>query len=122
MRGTMLTDAGRLRFFSRVGLNCYNPTGNRPGKPTGTIAVIISVITDDAVTELKITQIGNSLGLILPKEVLTRLGVSKGDRLFLVPDGDGYQLTQFDPEVARQMEIAEQISRRYRNTLKKLAE
>jgi putative addiction module antidote len=71
--------------------------------------------------EVKITQIGNSLGLVLPKEVLSRLNVSRGDRLFLVPEAEGYQLTAFDPEVARQIELAEQISKKYRNTLKKLA-
>ena len=71
---------------------------------------------------VKVTQIGNSLGLVLPKEVLSRLGVSKGDHLFLVPEEGGYQLTAFDAGVARQIERAEEITRRYRNTLKKLAQ
>jgi putative addiction module antidote len=72
--------------------------------------------------EVKVTQIGNSLGIVLPKEALSRLRVEKGDRLFLQPDSDGYSLTAHDPEVARQMEVASGIVRRYRNTLKKLAE
>jgi putative addiction module antidote len=72
--------------------------------------------------EVKVTQIGNSLGVVLPKDVLSKLGVSKGDHLFLIPGEEGYQLTAFDSEVAQQIEQAEQITRRYRNTLKKLAE
>ena len=72
--------------------------------------------------EVKVTQIGNSLGLVLPKEVLSKLNVTKGDQLYLVPSPDGYQLTALNPEVARQIELAESITKRYRNTLKKLAE
>ena len=72
--------------------------------------------------EVKVTQIGNSLGIVLPKEVLSRLSVTKGDRLFLTPEAEGYQLTALDADVASQIDLAEQITRRYRNTLKKLAE
>ena len=72
--------------------------------------------------EVKVTQIGNSLGVILPKEVLSHLNVSKGDQLFLLEGTDGYQLTAYNAEVAQQIEIAEAITKRYRNTLKKLAE
>ena len=72
--------------------------------------------------EVKVTQIGNSLGFVLPKEVLSKLNVSKGDQLFLLPGVDGYQLTALNPEVARQIDLAESITKRYRNTLKKLAE
>jgi len=69
-----------------------------------------------------ITQIGNSLGIVLPKEVQSKLNVCKGDRLFLLPGVDGYQLTAHNPEVARQIAQAEAITKRYRNALKKLAE
>lgn len=72
--------------------------------------------------EVKVTQIGNSLGIVLPKEALGTLHVDKGDKLFLVPDADGYCLTALDPEVSRQLAIAEEVTNRYRNTLKKLAE
>jgi len=72
--------------------------------------------------EVKVTQIGNSLGIVLPKETLSRLHVDKGDKLFLIPATDGYSLTALDPEVARQIEAADRITNRYRNTLKKLAE
>ena len=56
--------------------------------------------------ELKVTQIGNSLGIILPKEILAKLGVAKGDSLFAVPDPEGCSLTAYDPEVAKQLELA----------------
>ncbi|MDR3692891.1 MAG: AbrB/MazE/SpoVT family DNA-binding domain-containing protein [Fimbriimonas sp.] len=71
--------------------------------------------------EVKVTQVGNSLGVVLPKDVLAGLKVSKGDRLYLLPSPDGYQLTALDPEIAQQIERAEAISRRFRNALKKLA-
>ena len=69
----------------------------------------------------KVTTVGNSTGLVLPKEVLARLGVEKGDSLFLVEAEDGYRMSPYDPEFERQMEVAEQGMRRYRNTLRELA-
>lgn len=72
--------------------------------------------------EVKVRKIGNSHGIVLPKEVLSQLKVDDGDKLFLVAEPDGYCLTALDPEVARQIEIAGEITKRYRNTLKKLAE
>ena len=73
--------------------------------------------------ELKIIKIGNSLGLRLPREVLNRMHLEGGDRLILTesPEG-GYRLTPYDPEFERQMKTAEKGMRRYRNTLKILAE
>jgi putative addiction module antidote len=72
---------------------------------------------------LKIRQIGNSLGVVLPREAIKRLHVQDGDTLFLIetPDG-GYKLTPYDPEFEQKMEKAEDIMSRYRNTLRKLAE
>ena len=72
--------------------------------------------------ELKVRKFGNSLGVVLPKEVINRLHASDGERLFLIegPDG-GYQLTPYDPEFERQMNIAEEGMARYRNTLRSLA-
>lgn len=71
---------------------------------------------------LKLTAIGTSTGVVIPKEVLTRLNVSKGDMLYLTetPDG-GYRLTAYDPSFAEKMEKADSIMRRYRNTLNTLA-
>jgi putative addiction module antidote len=72
--------------------------------------------------KLKITSIGNSAGIILPKEVLEMLRVEKGDTLFLTETPNGIELSAHDDEVERQMEIAEKIMRENRNLLRKLAQ
>ena len=71
--------------------------------------------------KLKITTIGNSAGIILPKELLARLRLEKGDELFALETPDGIKLTTYDPELAAQMEVAENIMRQDRNVLRKLA-
>jgi len=70
---------------------------------------------------LKITTVGSSTGVVLPKEALARLNVQKGDRLFLVETKHGYELTAFNAEFHAQMQAAEQGMRRYRNALQELA-
>jgi putative addiction module antidote len=72
--------------------------------------------------KLKITTIGNSAGVILPKELLARLRVDKGDSLHAIELKDGIKLTPFDPELAAQMEVAEKVMRDDRSVLRKLAE
>ena len=74
------------------------------------------------ITKLKLTAVGTSTGLIMPKEMLARLNVAKGDTLYATetPDG-GYRLTPFDPNFAARMEKADAIMRRYRNTLHTLS-
>jgi putative addiction module antidote len=72
--------------------------------------------------KLKITTVGNSAGVILPKELLARLRVGKGDALHAIELTDGIKLTPFDPQLAAQMEVAEQVMRERRVLLKKLAE
>lgn len=72
--------------------------------------------------KLKVTTIGNSAGVILPKELLARLRVDKGDALHAIELADGIKLTPFDPELAAQMEVAEKVMRKRRVLLKKLAE
>jgi len=71
--------------------------------------------------KLKITTIGNSAGVILPKELLARLRLEKGDELFALETPDGIKLTTYDPTLAAQMEVAESIMRQDRNVLRKLA-
>lgn len=73
-------------------------------------------------TTLKITTIGNSAGVILPREVLDKLRVSKGDSLLAIETPNGIELTAFDPEVAEQLEVAERVMREDRDVLRKLAE
>jgi putative addiction module antidote len=71
---------------------------------------------------LKIRKFGNSLGVILPKEVISRLRTADGGAVFLIeaPDG-GYQLTPYDPGFERKMTKATDILDRYRNALRVLA-
>jgi putative addiction module antidote len=70
---------------------------------------------------LKITKIGNSAGIILPKEVLARLRAGVGDTLFLTEAPDGVRLSAADPSFAAKMELAEQIMREDRDILRVLA-
>lgn len=72
--------------------------------------------------ELKVRKIGNSLGVVLPKEALTRLNANEGDTLVITdtPDG-GFRLTADKGDFAQQMKVAEDIANRYRNALRELA-
>ena len=70
----------------------------------------------------KIIAIGNSAGIILPKETLARLNVQKGDTLYLTETPEGIRLVPYDEEFARQMEAAREIMRENRDVLKRLAE
>jgi putative addiction module antidote len=72
--------------------------------------------------KLKITTVGNSAGVILPKELLARLRLEKGDELFALETPGGIVLTTYDPELAAQMEVAERIMREDRLVLHKLAQ
>ena len=71
---------------------------------------------------LKIRKFGNSLGVVLPKEVIQRLRTGDGEQAFLIEAGDGdYRLTPYDPAFEKKMAKAEEIMSRYRNTLHALA-
>jgi putative addiction module antidote len=72
--------------------------------------------------QLKVRRFGNSLGVVLPKDVIRRLQAKDGDPLFLIeaPDG-GYRLTPYDPAFEEKMAKAEDIISRYRNTLRVLS-
>ncbi len=70
---------------------------------------------------LKLTQIGNSVGVILPKELLAKLGVGKGDTLYAIDQPDGVKLTVADPEFETQMEVAREVMKRRYNVLRELA-
>ena len=72
--------------------------------------------------KLKITTVGNSAGVILPKELLARLRLEKGDELHALETPDGIRLTKYDPEFAAQMEVAERVMREDRDLLRKLAQ
>ena len=70
---------------------------------------------------LKLTTIGNSTGVILPKEVLAKLRVEKGDTVYLTESPEGYLVTPYDERFARQVEAAEDFMKEYRDVLKELA-
>jgi putative addiction module antidote len=70
---------------------------------------------------LKLTQIGNSVGVILPKEVLARLKVGKGDLLYLTDAANAVTLTPYDPALDEQVEAGREFMRDYRDTFHQLA-
>ena len=71
--------------------------------------------------ELKIRKIGNSLGLVLPKETLEYLKVGEGDHVYLTQATDGsYRLTPYNEEFAQQMALAEEIMRQDRDILREI--
>lgn len=70
---------------------------------------------------LKLTQIGNSVGVILPKEVLARLKVEKGDSLYLSDAANGILLSPYSAEFEAQMTAARQVMKKRRNVLRELA-
>ncbi len=70
---------------------------------------------------LKIRKIGTSLGVVLPKELLTELGVGEGDKLYPVRTPDGVALTPYDPEFAEVLEDSRDYMRRHRNAMRELA-
>ncbi|MDO5620834.1 MAG: transcriptional regulator [Paracoccus sp. (in: a-proteobacteria)] len=73
--------------------------------------------------KLKVRKFGNSLGVVLPKKVISRLNAQDGAPLYLIdaPDG-GYRLVPYDPNFEQKMAKAEDIMRRYRDTLHVLAQ
>lgn len=73
-------------------------------------------------TTLRVISIGNSMGVILTKEVLEKLRVSKGDRLHVVEVPDGVHLTPYDPAFVEQMDAAEHVMREDRDALRRLGE
>ena len=70
---------------------------------------------------LKLTQIGNLVGVIFPKELLARLQLEKGDELYVTETPDGLRITKHNPEFAQQMEAARQIMKNRRAVLHELA-
>jgi putative addiction module antidote len=74
-----------------------------------------------AMLKVKVTAIGNSMGIVLPKEALARLRVEKGDELFLVDAPDGLTLTPYQQDFEEQMGAAEKVMKKYRNALHELA-
>jgi len=71
---------------------------------------------------VRITTVGNSSGVVLPKDVMAKLRVEKGDQLYITETPNGIELTPYDEEFAKQMESARRVMRKHRDVLRKLAE
>jgi putative addiction module antidote len=71
--------------------------------------------------KVKLTQIGNSVGVILPKEAIAALRVEKGDTLTFTSAPDGFRISQFDIEQSKQLEAGRKIMRKRRHALRELA-
>ena len=71
--------------------------------------------------KVKVTQVGNSMGILLPKEALNKMKASKGDTLHLVEGPDGYTLTPYNQDFEEQMDVANKVMKKYRNALRELA-
>jgi putative addiction module antidote len=70
---------------------------------------------------LKLVQIGNSVGVVLPKEVLARLDVDRGDTVFLTDSPNGMRITTTNPAFESQMKVARELMRKRRDVLAELA-
>jgi putative addiction module antidote len=70
----------------------------------------------------KVISIGNSIGIILPKEVASRLRVEKGDTVYITDSPDGVRLSAYDDSLAQKLDAMEQVMRENRDVLRRLAE
>ena len=71
--------------------------------------------------ELKLRRVGNSISVVIPKDILGRLKLQAGDSIFLTESPEGYRLTPYDPEFERQFGVAEKIMKQDRAILRELA-
>lgn len=69
----------------------------------------------------KITSVGSSVGIILPKEIMSRLHVAEGDTVTFLETTNGVEIIAYDPDFEREMDLARKVAGDYRNALKKLA-
>lgn len=71
---------------------------------------------------VKITTVGSSAGIVLPKEILAKLNVEKGDRLYVTETPGGIHLTPYRADFAAKIEVAKRVMRKNRDALRRLAE
>lgn len=86
------------------------------------LCYILSVQESHEMTKLRIVTIGDSVGVILPKEILERLRVREGDTLYAIETPNGVELTPYDPEFAEQIRVAEDVMHEWQDVLRKLGE
>ena len=72
-------------------------------------------------TQLKLTQIGNSVGVILPKDLLAKLKLEKGDTVFVTEAANGVNLSPYDPSLDEELAMGREFMREYRDTFHQLA-
>jgi putative addiction module antidote len=72
-------------------------------------------------TSLKLTKIGTSTGAVLPKEMLARMKVEKGDTLYAIETAEGYLITPYDPAIEDELKAGREFMKTYRDTFKELA-
>lgn len=72
-------------------------------------------------TTVKVTTVGSSVGIVLPKEILQRLHIEKGDTLYLTESPDGIRVSPYDEQFGKKLEAFEQVMRENRDVLRKLA-
>ena len=82
-----------------------------------TIVITFGVI----MSALKLTQIGNSLGVILPKDVLARLKLVKGDTVYLTDAANGVNLSAYNPDMEELLKLGREFMHDYRDTFHQLA-
>jgi len=75
----------------------------------------------EAYGALKVIRIGNSLGVVLPREIVAELVVEKGDRLYLTRSPEGYRITRSDPEFERRVALARRVISKRHNALWELS-
>lgn len=71
--------------------------------------------------KVKVTQVGNSLGILIPKEALHKMKAAKGDTLYLVESPEGYTITPYQQDFEHQMEAADKVMKQFKNALRELA-
>jgi putative addiction module antidote len=81
-----------------------------------------TAVKPTSATAVKVTTIGSSVGIVLPREILNRLHIDKGDTVYLTESPDGIRISPYNAEFAQKIEMLEQVMRENRDVLKKLAE
>ena len=71
--------------------------------------------------EIKLRKVGNSVAMIVPKQVREKMGVKEGDAVYLTETPDGYRLSPYDPEFSKQMELAREVQSKHRDAVRELA-
>lgn len=72
-------------------------------------------------SSLKLTAVGTSTGAVIPKEMLARMKVGKGDTLYAIETPEGYLITPYDPAIEGELEAGRKLMKDYRDTFKALA-